>query len=673
VDASGNPVLDASGNPTPRYAVRFVPQKTADGWGFAIERGGNERVAIDQIGAGDTLMVATGAKTTDSAAATRIMRFDSPEGAMERRTLGTIAAIDSDASERARIMAAANGAKTVPADINAETTSSAIVTDANGFSYVVGTTKGDLGTDLSDGEEDLILSKLDSEGKVMWQRSLGAAGPVQGAAVSLAPDGRIVVAGTVSGQFDGAISDGDMLVASFDANGDERFSTLVRSAGADVARAVTVGADGSIFVGGRSASGDGDAFVARLDSTGRLQERRTIDSGGTDGVTALAIGADGQLLALTREGSEAKLRRIDAGALSQDLGEISLGTADARVIAVAEDGSIAVGGAADGALPGTQANAPGGGRDGFVARIDSALGSASISYLGGAGEDQVDSLSFMNGALYAGGRTTGSLGGARTGIVDGFVSRIDASTGTVETTSQFGQSGTRTEPVRVSAVSGGDTALGALGLHRGTLTPETSAKLVAQTALRAGDEFSIRVDGGAVRKIVIGADDTLTTLADRIRLITGSKANVTTPKSGEGNLLRIEGKAGVDIEFIAGGEGKDALAKLGIPAARIATPQTLATNAPSVRPGGNFGLDLTQALGIGTAKEASVALARIASAISVTQTGYRSLYWDDTKAALANGGTTLSATSTSREQAQLANYQAALTRLTSGTTTVTGF
>ena len=261
VDASGNPVLDASGNPTPRYAVRFVPQKTADGWGFAIERGGNESVAIDQIGAGDALMVATGAKATDSAAATRIMRFDSPEGAMERRTLGTIAAIDSDASERAKIMAAANGAKTVPADISAETTSSAIVTDANGFSYVVGTTKGDLGTDLSDGEEDLILSKLDSEGKVMWQRSLGAAGPAQGAAVSLAPDGRIVVAGTVSGQFDGATSDGDMLVASFDANGDERFSTLVRSAGADVARAVTVGADGSIFVGGRSASGDGDAFV----------------------------------------------------------------------------------------------------------------------------------------------------------------------------------------------------------------------------------------------------------------------------------------------------------------------------------------------------------------------------------------------------------------------------
>ena len=65
-------------------------------------------------------------------------------------------------------------------------------------------------------------------------------------------------------------------------------------------------------------------------------------------------------------------------------------------------------------------------------------------------------------------------------------------------------------------------------------------------------------------------------------------------------------------------------------------------------------------LGIGTAKEASVALARLASVISVTHTAYRSPYWNDTEAALANGGTTLSATGTSREQAQLANYQAAL-------------
>lgn len=672
-DAGGNVVLDASGEPTPRWSTRFVAEKSPDGWGLAIRRLGTERVAIDQIGAGDTLMVATGTRSGDTAASTRIMRFDSPEGALDRRTLGTVAAIDSDATERARLLAAASGSKTVPGEVGAETNANAIATDAAGFSYVVGTTRGDVGANLSEGNDDLFLTKLDSEGKVMWQRSLGATGAAQGAAVSIGPNGQIVVAGTVSGRLDNTVSDGDMLVAAFDANGDERFATLVRAAGADAASAVAVGADGSIFVGGRAASGGGDAFLARLDANGRLQERRVIDSGGSDGVAALAIDGDGQLLALTREGSEARLRRLDARALSQDLGMLALGTADARAIAVAADGSIAVGGATNGALPGDQVNAPGGGRDGFVARIDHALSGASVTYLGSAGDDQVDSLSFLNGALYAGGRTNGTLGIVRTGTSDGFVSRIDAATGALAAISQFGQASAQTQPVRLSAIGGGDTALGALGLHRGTLTPETSAKLVAQTGLRAGDEFSIRVDGGSLRKIVIGADDTLTTLADRIRLITGSKATVTTPKSGEGNLLRVEGKPGVEIEFVAGAEGKDALARLGIPAARIATPASLAKNAPSVRPGGSFGLDLTRALGIGTAAEASVALARIKDAISVTQTGYRSLYWDDTKAALANGGASASATGTSREQAQLANYQAALTRLAAGPTSIMGF
>ncbi len=46
------------------------------------------------------------------------------------------------------------------------------------------------------------------------------------------------------------------------------------------------------------------------------------------------------------------------------------------------------------------------------------------------------------------------------------------------------------------------------------------------------------------------------------------------------------------------------------------------------------------------------------------QTAYRSLYWDSGKASLVNG--TLSTGSGSAyQQKQLANYQAALTRLTS--------
>ena len=628
----------------PGWSVRFTPTKADGKWGFSIERAGTERVAIDQIGAGDALMVATGTTSADASAFVRMLRFDQPEGAMDRRTLGTVAGIDSDATERARLGDEKAG------QVLAPTTAAAIATDAQGFSYVVGTTTGDVGTSLSDGNEDLFLTKLDSEGAIVWQRALGAAGAAQGAAVTVAADGDIVVAGTVTGGFDGAASDGDMLVARFSSSGDEEMSKLVRAVGADKASAVAVGADGTIFVGGKSAAGD--AFLARVDAAGRQTERLTIDSGGTDGVTALAIDAAGNLLALTREGAESKLRRLDGAALSNTLATANLGAVDARAIARAADGGIAVVGA----------RIVGGGRDGFVTRLDASLNNLGTTSIATAGDDQLDSAAFLNGALYVGGRTTGTLDGTRLGTMDGFVSRIDAATGQVQSNRQFGLAGSRAEPVRVAAARGGNTVLGALGLHRGVLTPDASAKLVAQTGLRVGDEFGIRVEGEPLRKIVIGADDTLTTLADRVRRITGSKATVSTPKVGAGNVLRIEMKTGFEAELVAGADGRDALAKLGLPAARIQAPDPVAKNAPRVRPGGSFGLDLTDALAIGTREDAGVALARIKSAISVTQTGYRSLYWDEGKAALVNGAGAGGA-STAREQAQMTQYQAALDRL----------
>jgi hypothetical protein len=51
----------------------------------------------------------------------------------------------------------------------------------------------------------------------------------------------------------------------------------------------------------------------------------------------------------------------------------------------------------------------------------------------------------------------------------------------------------------------------------------------------------------------------------------------------------------------------------------------------------------------------------------MTQTAYRSLYWDDTKAKMVDGvkNTATGTQSTAIANAQLANYQAALNRLNS--------
>jgi hypothetical protein len=372
--------------------------------------------------------------------------------------------------------------KTTTSNVYANTDAAAVVTDAQGNSYVVGTTKGDLGANLSDGDDNLFLTKVDGDGKVVWQRSLGAGGSSTGAAVSIAADGSIVVAGTVNGNFNGATTDGDMVVAKYADNGDEKFSTVVRSTGTDTAKAVAVGADGSVFVGGKvSGAGGGDAFVARIDATGKVAERRTIGGAASEAINGLAVDGDGNVLALVSQNGVAQVRKLQGDSLSTELGSIDLGTADARAIAVAADGTIAVGGAASAALNGTQVNATSGARDGFVTRIDSSLGNASTTYLGTAADDQVDSIAFMGNDLYAGGRTTGDLAATRRGPTDGFVSRIDTATGAIQSTNQFGQSLLRTEPVRISADVGGASAVSALGFGRGTINPEISAKVTTQT------------------------------------------------------------------------------------------------------------------------------------------------------------------------------------------------
>lgn len=670
-DANGDPVTDANGNVISRWMSRVAVEKHGDSWGLTFSTAGTEKLAIDEVGAKDALMVVSGLTGLDAPAAAQMFRFDDPAGANTRVTLGSITAVDLAATEQARQSAASKpvigDVTPTPPTVFAATTTRAITTDAQGFSYVVGTTAGDLGSNLSDGGNDLFLTKVDSEGKVVWQRTLGVAGEAEGAAISIAPNGEIVVAGTVKGPFNGSLgSDSDMLVARFDADGDELSATAVRSLGNDSATAVTVGADGAIYVGGKSATGGGDAFVARLDATGKVQERRTIDSGGIDTVTALAIDGSGELLALTRENGSATLRRLDGGALATDLGQLNLGAVDARAIAVSATGEIAVAGATTGAVAGTQVNAISGGRDGFVTRIDAALGSASTTYIGSADDDQVDSVAFMNGNLYVGGRTAGALDGARTGALDGFVARLDTASGAVADINQFGRSAHRAEPVRVAAASGGaGTALGALGLHRGQINTGNSVTLTAQTTLRAGDEFSIRLGDGKTRKITIAADDTLATLADKIRKITGSKAAITTPKLSGQSMLQITAKEGYPVELVAGAEGKDALAKLGLTPGKLIAVAAPGPDDPKVRPGGNYGLQLTTALNLNSATDAKAALKTITEAISMTQTAYRSLYWDSSKAALVDG--TISGGGSAYQQAQLANYQAALDRLVGST------
>lgn len=677
VDSSGNPVLDASGNPVSQWKSRFVVEKTDGKWGLTFKPSGIEKVSIDQAGAGDALMVASGATPTISGVTSPrsadVYKIEDLSTSLTWERLSRINTVDTAATARAEAAATAiaKATNTVPSStdpkpdytVGAATAANGIATDAQGFSYIVGTSAGDIGSQLSDGKDDLVLTKVDSEGTVVWQRNLGAAGSAAGAAVTIAPNGEIVVAGSVSGAFNGSDADQtDLLVSRFNAKGEELSSTAIRQVGNESASAVTVGQDGSIYVAGRASTGGGDAMIVKLDAGGKMVERRTIDSGGSDSISSLAIDGQGNLLALTSESGTATLRRIGAASLTQDLGSVALGNASARALAVSADGQIAVVGATSGALPGAQVNTPGGGLDAFVTLVSSDLSSASTSYIGTANTDQADSVAFLNGQLYVGGRTTGTLGQQKTGQVDGFVARIDPASGTVQTISQWGLLSSTVEPVRLSAVAGGATALGALGLHRGVLNQQASGDLVAETSLRVGDSFKISMDGATARTVTIAKGETMTSLAQKIRLITSSYATITTPFTDGASGLRIEVKAGHTLYLGSGADGADALSKLGLDPMRLVPPRVVDAKAAKVTPGGRYNLGLGNDMTLSTSTTATAALKQVQDAVSMIKTAYRSLYWDDGKTAVVDG-TLSTGGGSAYQQAQLANYQAALSRL----------
>lgn len=649
---------------------RFTVERADDKWHLAFAGPSTEAISFDEVGAADGLIVTTTDGTTATAGPMRLVRYDAPDTTMDRQLLGFISATDRQAM-------LASSAPTTP--VAAAISVVASVTDAAGFTTTLGTTAGDVGSNIAEGggQRDFLLTRLNSRGDVVWQRMLGAAGDTEGAGLALGAAGEVVVAATLAGGADGGLAGGDvsgtsdLLVARFDSSGEESFATVVARAGAQRAEAVAIAADGSILVGGSANSG-ADGVLARLDATGRVSEFQTLV--GTGKVNSVAIAPSGNLLALVQNGTSSSLQQFNAQSLATPASaSLSLGAVAATKLAVSSTGRIAVGG--------SNIAGPAGGRDAFVELVAADLSGGVRTNIGTAGTEWLDSLAFAtNGeTLHVGGRTSGTLGTQKTGTVDGFIARLDAAAGgAVTNITQFGQFGRETGAVGLSYASGGAAKLPeALGFHRGTINSQgLSPTLIAATRLRAGDQFQIKVGVGALRTVTVAADDTLASFATKVRSAAGSRATVTTPyadtSSGKpGQVLRIQSVEGYPIQISAGPEGRDALAALGLKPGRIFTPLSRSASAPSVTPGGQFGLALNDSLTLGSSDAAKFSLSQIKSALSMTESGYRSLYWDDAKARLVDGGNGLQLSAA--QSARLEQYRRAIDRLSSISSAGFGF
>ncbi len=214
----------------------------------------------------------------------------------------------------------------------------AIATDAAGNVYVTGTFQGTVDFDPGPGVYNLtsaaggsaFVAEYTSSGALLWADSMGGTGDVSGNGIALGPDGSVYVTGNFSGtanflsgpgsynltaQGSPGVSTQDVFVAKLDSSGRLVWADDMGGTGDDVANAIAVGSDGSVYTTGYfegtanfnpgasvynlTAIGPKDIFISKLDSNGNfVWADRMGGTGWAQGMsigTGIALAADGSV------------------------------------------------------------------------------------------------------------------------------------------------------------------------------------------------------------------------------------------------------------------------------------------------------------------------------------------------------------------------------------------
>ncbi|MDP1632098.1 MAG: hypothetical protein Q8L66_11840 [Caulobacter sp.] len=550
------------------------------------------------------------------------------------------------------------------------------------------------------GAKDVALLKYDSTGQLMFARTLGAADRAEGMALAISADGKVAIAGKVTGDLSGAtngpINSGgastksDSFVTLFDAAGDEVWTQRRGALAEDEANSVAFGADGTVYVAGRTKSnlpssnggfqGGWDGYLTAISTNATTGKPSTLfteqfGTAGDDRVGGLVVNGS-QVVVASVEGNSGILREFNvsgatatAGA-TRNLGDLQGG--DIAGLSL-DGGYLWVGGSTrNGALAvaGTT-RALAGGMDAFAARISTNLSDGSgdnLAYFGGVGNDTVAAMTVANGSVWLAGTASSDQDGSSSiGEKDGYLASIDVATGVVSSQRLAGKDGYATA-TSVAVDTSGASALDKMGLPKGTLLYADSVKVASATSVRAGDTFQIRTaEGGRLATVTIEAKDTLDTLAVKIRRAGGYKSKVEVVSDGEFRRLKITpAQHSSTVEVLPGKGGLDALEALGLTPGVIRNTD-VDKNGKSVSAAGGgpvFGLQIPGDFDMSSEAGRKTALALLGKSLGFIRDAYRQLETAAKPQAAANKAAL--GPVPAYLTGQIANYQAALDRLGGG-------
>jgi hypothetical protein len=413
---------------------------------------------------------------------------------------------------------------------------------------------------------------------------------------------------------------------------------------------------------------------------------QTFGTGSADKVKGMVVDGDG-LVTASVENGHAVLRRFDISSgspvevASRDLGDLQGGD----ISGLALDGGqlVLAGTTANGALDaGTVTRAASGGADAFALRVGADLNASAddkIAYYGGSGDDRGTALAVSGGQVWIAGVAGTDLPDQDpVGAQDGFLARLDVDTGAVDWSRRFTATSQKAAPTSIAVAPTGASVLDRLGLPTGELSFDDTQQITAISSLRAGDSFTVSTNGGPPSTVTIASDETLDTLKLKIQRASGYSAKVTVESTSDGRQLSIEpANTHAIIQFGPGKAGFDALEALGIPEGVVRSTTTDAgKTVPADGKAQIYGLTLESDLNLSDDAQISHALAVLAAAQGSIRNAYKDLVDAATPQSQKNAQAAASSASAGGSVPayltnQIANYQAALDRLTGGSTSDT--
>ena len=657
-----------------------------DRWALAIRGTSSETVGFTAPETSDAVYVVQSAGT--SGKLSQLLKFQSDGGTAVAPTGGNIGETQW-VEGRLSQDKLPDGVKAVRA--------SAVGPD--GSLWLVADVEAGPGSQPIKGTQDVALLKYDTAGRLVATRTLGAASSASGFALAIDADGSLAVAGSVTGSLNTSNSDAgrtgdaagvaDSFVTVFDSTGQELWTQRRGARAADEATSVAFGADGVVYIGGRSRSGlTGSASVGGWD--GYVQAFKAIEPYATAAVVPTTIGQaqfgtalDDRVDAVTVNGSNLYTAGVEDGhavvrqftldasgvptlASTRDLGAISGDIADLSI----SGGKIILTGTSQdsGLLPGKATNSNSGGKDVFMAALSTNFADTAsdrLSWFGGAGEDSAADVKVVDGKVWITGISDRPSSAKPTDPIQAHLTRLDPLTGAVEYTRTWTGYGEQARPMTLAVARNGASVLDRLGLPQGEIDQSDSKQLTAATSVRVGDRFYISAaDGGRSAAVTIDAKDTLATLARKISVASNGRLNAivtsdggtvtgrdgeTTTTTGGLQRLSITAKDGKVGAILTSGEtGRDALLGLGLSPGYIG----VTTGDKKVK---TFGLGLPSNLTLGDSASTATAGEKILGSLQALRNAYRGLA--PPSASTAKGSVPPYLTS------QLANYQAALSRL----------